>query len=148
MNILQRHSIVFHFLSFSSFFCHVLSFSFTVLSLCFHCAFTVLSLCFHCAFTVLFYFFLVLLFSRVLKNPFFCLDCLTISYESSYVKNQFGGPSRGGNSFPLFPFFLPFLLFLALPVVDQLVTIWLSVKIRLRVVKGGSSPTFVPESPD
>ena len=41
------------------------------------------------------------------------------------------------NLFPFFPRFFPPFFFLALPVGHQLVTIWVSVKIRLRVVYGG-----------
>ena len=70
-------------------------------------------------------------FSWVLKI-FFCLDCLTISYSSPYVKTIFSGPSRGVtpwqffsclffhffifvfsfNFFPCFSFFFIFHFFL------------------------------------
>ena len=39
--------------------------------------------------------------------------------------------------FLLFLFFSPFFFLVSLPVVSQLVTIWFSVKIRLRVENGG-----------
>ena len=68
MNILERQSIFFHFLSFS------------------------------------FLFFPFLLFFSGAQNPsFFCLDCLTMSYESSLVKKTcFWAVSRSTPLGPLF----------------------------------------------
>ena len=77
--------ILFHFLQFSSIFSHFLSFSF-----------------------------IFFVFVGCSKSDFFLgLNFVTISLDSSYVKNQFLGPSRvvkkGGT--PLGPLFLFFLLF-------------------------------------
>ena len=80
----------YHFLSFSIIFYHFLSFSFIF----FHFLCWVLKICF-----------------------FLDLNFVAISLDSSYVKNQFLGPSRvAGNPFgPYFPFFsyffLPFFVF-------------------------------------
>ena len=111
----------FHVLSFSFIFSHFLSFIF------FH-SFSFIFLHF-LSFFLFFFFFLL-----GAQNFFLGLSFVTISLECSYVKNQFWA------LWALFAFFSSFfspVFFLALPVVYQLVTIWLSVKIRLRVVYGG-----------
>ena len=82
------------------------------------------------------FFFLFLFFLSGAQNLFSSgLNFVTISPDSSHVKNQFLGPSRVRlkNPFePSSPFFLLFFspvfcFCLELPVVYQLVTIWLSV---------------------
>ena len=91
-----------HFLSFSIMFFHFLSFSFIF----FH----------FLSFSFIFFYFLSL-FLLGAQNLFFLgLNFVTISIDSSYVKNQFWGPSRVvpfGLSFPYVPpfFFLPFVVF-------------------------------------
>ena len=102
MNILKRHFIFFHFLSFSFiyfhflfFFFHFLSFSFIFFFFLsfsfiffFFLSFTfIFFFFFHFLFFLSFsfivfsfFFFLFFFFSLVLKIFFFCLDCLTISY--------------------------------------------------------------------
>ena len=140
MNVLQRHSIFFHVLSLSFIFFHFLS---SFLSIFFRSVSFIFHFFKFLSFSFIFFHFLS--FCRVLKICFFLgLNFVTISRDSPFEKINFLGPSRGspfGPSFPFFVllFFLPFFFFffLALPVVYQLVTIWFSVKIRLRVVKGG-----------
>ena len=96
--------------------------SFIVLSLFFHCSFIVLSLFFHCSFIVLSLFFhysfiFLSFFFHFLgcsKSVFFWgLNFVTISLDSSCVKNQFLGPTRWRGGIPLwalFSFFSPFFL--------------------------------------
>ena len=91
-HFLSFHFILFYFLSFSFIFLHFPSFSFIFLN--FPC------LCW------------------VLKIFFLGLNFVTISHDSSYVKNQFLGPSRVvGNPFgpPVFLFFSYFFLSRFLP---------------------------------
>ena len=123
-HVLSFSFIFFHFLLVSFIFFHFLSFSFSI--------FCFLSFSFFC-FSFL---------SGAQNLIFWGLNVVTISLDSSKKKSIFlpsFWPISGGK--PLFvlfscisSFFLPF--FLALPVVYQLVTIWFSVKIRLRVVYG------------
>ena len=91
-----------------------------------------------------FHFLFLFLFVGCSRSEFFlCLNFVTISLDSSHVKKLFLGPWAHlgwypfGHSFPFFPTFFSPVCCLALPVVCQLVTTWLSVKIRLRVVYGG-----------
>ena len=95
--------IFFHFLSFSIIFFHFLSCSFIF----FH--FLLFSLIF---FHFLSFFFIFFVFVGCSKSVFFLgLNFVTISLDSSYVKNQFWGPSRVVPLWALFSFFfLPFFL--------------------------------------
>ena len=119
----------FHFLSFSFIFFHFLSFSFSF------------SFCW------------------VLKIWFFLgLNFVTISLDSSYVKNQFLAPSLGVLLWALFSFFFllcfsPFFVFFScftscLSVGYFFVISEDQVESRLWWVAGGSSHTFEAESPD
>ena len=108
--------IFFHFLSFSSFF-HFLSFSFIFIHFhsCSFIFFHVLSCSsFHVlSLSFIFFHFHSLSFSLSLLGAqnliFLGLNFVTISLDSSDVKNQFWDPSREGT--PLGPPFLFFLLF-------------------------------------
>ena len=102
----------FHFLSFSFMFLHFLAFSlifvhFPAFPFIFFHFFKFLPFSFSFfqfrSFFLFLSFLLVLLFLGCTKK-FFCLNCLTISYYSSYVKNQFFVPSRGSPP-PLGPLF-------------------------------------------
>ena len=119
----------FHFLSFSIVFVRFLLFvfhlSFICLSFFFHFSFIFLSFFFHflsfsfiffhfLSFSFIFFHFLSFSFSLLgAQNLFFLsLNFVTISLDSSYVKNQFLGPSRVVAPFgPSFPLFLPFFFF-------------------------------------
>ena len=87
--------IFFHFLHFFIFFhslsCSLIFFNFLSFSFIFH--------------------FLSFFFFMGAQNLFFCLDCLTISDESSSVKHHSFGPSRGGRGYPFGPSFFSRLFF-------------------------------------
>ena len=84
-----------HFLSFSLIFIHFLSFSFIFFDFFVFCHF--LSL-----FFLFFHFFFLLVFCSGGQHPFFCIDCLTISHKSSYVKKHFWDRLGGMHHWALF----------------------------------------------
>ena len=134
LHVLAFSFISFHFLSFSDIFLHVLSFSVIV----FHFIF------FH--FTFLHFLSCSFIFYHLLSCSFIFFHFLSLfsfvffhflACYSSYVKNQFLDPSRG----------VPLLALSFFSVGYHLVFSEDQVESRKWWAAGGSSPTFVPESP-
>ena len=136
------------FFHFPLIFLHFLSFSFI-----FSFPFIDFSLFFHFLSFTFFHF--LFLFVGCSKSDFFVgLNFVTISPDSSYVKNQFWCPSRGvcahpfGPSFPFFtPFFSPVFCFFScitncLSVGHHLVISEDQVESRIWWAAGGSSPSY------
>ena len=153
----------FHVLSFSFIFLHFPSFSFIFLHFLSFFFFLFFFFFLSLKFSFIFCFFFFLSGAHSKSDFFLDLNFVTISLDSSHEKNQFLGPSRVytvPNTPLLRPLFLFFLLFFSpvfglfscftscLSVGYHLVISEDQVESRKWWAAGGSSPTFVPESPD
>ena len=111
-NFLNFSFVFRHFLRFSFFHFFIFSFFFIFCFFSIFFSFFVFFPFFHFSFFFIFsIFFMFSFFFMGAQNLIFCLNFVTISLDSSHVKNQFLGPYRVVPPWALFSFFSPFFLF-------------------------------------